>query len=66
MLLWAAMTHDAEHPPGATAPVTGLYRLLNVFGNPMEHSVHVRRGQPLPHAPVGQGWRLEQETDDDE
>ncbi len=60
------MPHDAEHPPGAAAPVTGHYRLLNVFGTPTTHRVHVRRGEALPSAPRGHGWRLEQETDAEE
>jgi hypothetical protein len=36
--------------------------LLNVAGTPTEHSIHVRRGEMLPHAPIGQGWRLEREA----
>jgi len=60
------MASDTEHLPGSTAPVTGHYRLVNVFGSPTEHSVHVRRGETLPGAPRGNRWRLERETDEDE
>jgi hypothetical protein len=53
------MPDDTEHPPGATAPINGYYRLLNVFGTPTEHTTHIRRGEALPAAPRGYGWRLE-------
>jgi hypothetical protein len=56
------MMYDTEHPPGAIAPVTGHYRLLNVFGTPTGLSAHMRRGEALPAAPRGYGWLLEQET----
>jgi hypothetical protein len=59
------MTHDEEQPPGATVPVTGRYRLLNVFGTPTDHSVHIWRGEALPAAGRGHSWRLEQQTDED-
>jgi hypothetical protein len=59
------MVDDTEHPPGAVAPATGHYRLLNVFGTPTDHTTHVRRGDTLPAAPRGHGWLLEQETDVD-
>jgi hypothetical protein len=60
------LTDTQEHQPGTTAPTTGHYRLLNVMGKPTQHSIHGRRGEPLPAAPRGNGWRLEQETDEDE
>jgi hypothetical protein len=60
------MPHETEHQPGTPAPVTGHYRLVNVFGSAIAHSAHVRRGEKLPMAPRGGSWRLEQETDDDE
>ena len=52
-----------EHQP---APTTGHYRLLNVFGTPTEHTTHIRRGEALPAAPRGYGWRLEQEMGEHE
>jgi hypothetical protein len=60
------MTRNTEHPPGAIAPVTGHYRLTNVFGTATEHTALVRRGEVLPPAPRGHGWRLEQEAGEDE
>ena len=54
---------NADHPPGYPAPVTGVYRLLNVFGTETETHAHVMRGQPLPGAPLGHGWRLERVDD---
>jgi hypothetical protein len=60
------MAHDTEHQPGAVAPTTGRYRLLNVLGSPTPHTAHVRRGETLPDAARGQGWRLDSETEDDE
>lgn len=65
MVLSLPMTCSTNHPPGTPAPVNGRYRLVNVFGRPTEYSTHVRRGESLPHAPRGQGWQLERETDDD-
>ena len=62
----AGMADDTEHPPGATAPVTGHYRLLNVFGSPTGLSAHILSGDALPYAPRGHTWRLEQETGEDE
>ena len=46
--------------------MTGIYRLLNIFGSETETRTHAVRGQPLPGAPLGHGWRLERETDDPE
>ena len=59
------MAHDEEHPPGTTAPISGHYRMVNVFGTPTVYSIHVRHGEPLPSAPRGHGWRLERETEED-
>jgi hypothetical protein len=61
----APMANETEHPPGGPAPASGHYRLLNTFGTPTAHTVHVRRGEPLPDAPRGQGWQLERKTDED-
>ena len=60
------MANETEHSPGAIAPTTGHYRLMNVFGTPTEHASHVRRNEPLPAAPRGHGWRLEQETGEED
>jgi hypothetical protein len=60
------LTDAQEHQPGTPAPTTGRYRLLNVFGTPTGHSTHIRRGEALPDAPRAYGWRLEQETGEDE
>jgi hypothetical protein len=35
-------------------------------GNKTSHRVHVRRGEPFADAPRGNGWRLEEETEEDE
>jgi hypothetical protein len=51
---------NAEHSAGDPAPVTGVYRLLNVLGGATHVSSHVVRGDPLPGAPIGHVWRLEQ------
>ena len=60
------MTHDPEHQPGDPAPVSGHYRALNVFGAPTDRKVHVWRGDPLPLAPEGYSWRLEQQTHEED
>ncbi len=53
--------HEAEHAPGTPATVTGTYQLLDIFGSPTDHRVHLARGEPLPDAPRGHTWRLERE-----
>jgi hypothetical protein len=58
------LADNAEHRPGTLAPVTGVYRLLNVFGAETHTHAHVVRGEPLPGAPMGHGWRLERETEE--
>jgi hypothetical protein len=60
------MPHDNDHAPGTPAPATGHYRLVNLFGTPTQHSVHVRHGEPLPDAARGWGWRLDREGEKDE
>jgi hypothetical protein len=57
------MARNSEHMPGDPAPKSGLYRLLNIFGNVTHISVHAQQGQPLPGAPRGYGWRLDPESD---
>jgi hypothetical protein len=53
------MPDPAEHPPGTSAPVSGRYRLHNVFGSPLAHVAHVRAGEPLPPAPIAHTWLLD-------
>jgi hypothetical protein len=53
----------AERPAGHLAPVTGLYRLLNVFGTPTQIVTRVVQDQPLPGTPTGHSWKLEREAD---
>ena len=60
------MTTDTEHAPGHPAAVTGIYRLLNVFGSATRTYVHVAQGELLPGAPIGHGWRLERDTNEPE
>ena len=47
-----------EHQPGEPASATGLYREVNVFGSPTGRIVRAERGERLPLAPRGFGWRL--------
>jgi hypothetical protein len=60
------MAYEYEHQPGDTAPATGYYRLVNVFGSPTGYGVRVQHGEPLPTAPRGHGWRLENKSDEGE
>ena len=46
--------------------MTGVYRLLNVFGTETIEFAHVGKGQPLPPAPLGFSWRLERTAGDTE
>ena len=55
----------AEYPPGARAPLSGVYELRNVLGSPTGERTAVARGDPLPAAPRGFTWQLlEPRTDD--
>jgi hypothetical protein len=63
MLGGRAVKH-VEHLPGWPAPASGVYRLVNIFGNNMSTHAYVVRGAILPAAPNGFGWRLERETDE--
>ena len=47
-----------EHEPGASAPLSGVYREVNIFGTPTGRRVQVQEGEPLPSAPVGFSWVL--------
>ena len=49
-----------------TAPTTDHYRMLRLRKQDSSHRVHVRRGEPFADAPRGNGWRLEEETEEDE
>jgi hypothetical protein len=55
------MPQRSEHLSDYAAPVTGIYRLLYVFGAETETSVYVMANQMLPMAPIGHTWRLERE-----
>jgi hypothetical protein len=47
-----------EYPPGARAPVAGVYEQRNVLGAPTGDRVTRAPGEPLPAAPRGFTWRL--------
>jgi hypothetical protein len=47
-----------EHTPGETAPASGTYEQLNIFGRPIGIRVNVAHGHPLPSAPLGHNWTL--------
>ncbi len=48
----------AEYPPGARAPIRGVYELRNVLGSPAGERATVARGDPLPAAPRGFTWQV--------
>ena len=52
------MTYDTAHGSGATAPTTGDYQLLNIFGFALAYVVLVRQGEILPEVPRGCSWGL--------
>jgi hypothetical protein len=55
-----------EHRPGEPASATGLYHEVNVFGSPTGRSVRAERGEWLPLAPRGFGWRLTEDAPDED
>jgi hypothetical protein len=63
-MLGGRVAKHVEHLPDSPAPASGVYRLVNIFGNDMSTHTHVVRGALLPGAPNGFGWRLERETDE--
>jgi len=48
----------AEVRPWQSAPASGCYQLLNVFGTPSGEETIVEQGSPTPGAPRGYVWRL--------
>jgi hypothetical protein len=52
------MTRRPVYVPGQSAPASGTYEQINVFGSPTGIRVDVAHGQPLPAVPVGYGWRI--------
>ena len=52
------MVSNPDHRPGEPAPVSGCYRLVNIFGTETHVQVNSGKGQPLPEAPQGFRWRL--------
>ena len=44
-------------PPGASAPASGLYEELNVFGTPTGNTIFVLDGEKLPTSARGFTWR---------
>jgi hypothetical protein len=46
-----------EHALGDSAPATGKYELLNLFGSRTGMTEQVVEGEPLPKAPRGYTWR---------
>ena len=55
-----------EHRSGEPASATGLYHEVNVFGSPTGRSVRAERGERLPSAPRGFGWRLTEDGPDED
>ena len=45
-----------EYAPGETAPATGTYELLNVFGRATGIRASVTQGHPFPAAPRSHRW----------
>ena len=60
------MPTRTEYRPGSVAPDSGIYRLVNVFGDPTDYCVYVRRDGRLPVAPRGFSWWWEREAVKDE
>ena len=54
-----------EHRPGEPAPAAGIYHEVNVFGTRTGQTVRAERGERLPGAPLGFGWRLIENAPDD-
>ena len=52
------MARPSVHVPGQSAPVSGTYEPINIFGSPTGVRVTVAQGQPLPTAPVGYSWAI--------
>jgi hypothetical protein len=50
------MTQD-EFQPGDTAPASGQYIALNVFGSPTDTIVTMRQGQSFPSLPCSFTWK---------
>jgi hypothetical protein len=55
-----------EQRPGEPARVSGLYQEVNVLGTATGRTVHAARGECLPSAPRGFGWRLVKNTPNDD
>ena len=55
----------AEYPPGARAPISGVYELRNVLGSPTGMRTTIARGDQLPAAPRGFTWHLLEAPRDD-
>jgi hypothetical protein len=49
-----------------TGSATGLYHEVNVFGTRTGRTVRAERGERLPGAPLGFGWRLTEKAPDDD
>jgi hypothetical protein len=52
------MARPSVYIPGQSAPASGTYEQINVFGSPTGVRVTVAEGQPLPTAPVGHNWAI--------
>jgi hypothetical protein len=48
----------SDHDPADTAPVSGRYELLNIFGTATGEALSAVAGERLPAAPLGYSWRL--------
>jgi len=49
--------------PGEPAPASGLYRQIDAVGSQTQIRVLMTRGDPLPDAPQGCGWRRQREDE---
>ena len=57
------MADETDYPPDTPVPITGTYRKVNMNGTLSEIRIFRVKGDPLPAAPLGRGWRLEQPTE---
>jgi hypothetical protein len=53
----AANMQQTEFPPGGSAPETGVYEELNVFGTPTGNVIVLARTETFPVLPMGFTWR---------
>ncbi|MEA2775265.1 MAG: hypothetical protein QOF90_671 [Acetobacteraceae bacterium] len=59
------MAIRATHGAGQPAPSSATYEQMNLFGTATGIKIRVRRGCPLPPAPIGHGWVVDEEHPED-